>query len=166
MTSADSVAAELRNGLRRLAKAVVVITSQHAGVRYAMAATAVSELSMEPPSLLACVNQSASLALPLQEGADFSINILHSSYASLAALCSGPAKGEARFTVGDWQTSDDGLPYVGDAQATFFCRFAALYAHGSHFVVIGNVIAVRATGLVDPLIYVDGRYAATQESIQ
>lgn len=165
MTSADSVAAELRNGLRRLAKAVVIITSQHAGVRYAMAATAVSELSMEPPSLLVCVNHGASLALPLQAGADFSINILHSSHADLAALCSGPAKGEARFTLGDWQTSDDGFPFIGDAQATFFCRRADLYAYGSHFVVIGNVMAVRTTGAVDPLIYVDGRYAVSQESI-
>lgn len=165
MTSADSVAAELRMGLRRLAKAVVIITSEHAGVRYAMAATAVSELSMEPPSLLACVNHGASLALPLQAEADFSINILHSSHADLSSLCSGPAKGEARFTLGNWQFRDDGLPYIGDAQATFFCRHAALYSHGSHFVVIGNVTAVRTTGLIDPLIYVDGRYAITHESI-
>ena len=55
----------LRHALRRLAKAVVVITSADASARYAMAATAVSELSFEPPSMLVCVNRTASLYPPL-----------------------------------------------------------------------------------------------------
>ena len=65
MTDTSQTALALREGLRRLAKAVVVITCQHGGERFAMTATAVSELSMDPPSLLICVNRSASLHAPL-----------------------------------------------------------------------------------------------------
>ena len=65
MSELSSVALSLREGLRRLAKAVVVITCRHDGQRYAMAATAVSELSMEPPSLMICNKSSASLNSPL-----------------------------------------------------------------------------------------------------
>ena len=56
VTEPDQIAVQMRDALRRLAKAVVVITVRHDGQRYAMAATAVSELSMDPPSLLICVN--------------------------------------------------------------------------------------------------------------
>src|SRR3954468_22495678 len=102
MTDTSQTALALREGLRRLAKAVVVITSHHGGVRFAMTATAVSELSLEPPSLLICVNRSASLHAPLSAKAGFCVNILHRAHADISALCSAKAKGEARFAVGQW----------------------------------------------------------------
>ncbi len=58
-----------RQALRRLAKAVVVITTRHADQRFAMSATAISELSMRPPSMLVCINRAASIHSPMQAGA-------------------------------------------------------------------------------------------------
>lgn len=70
----------MRDALRRHAKAVVVITCVHEGQRYAMAATACVEVSMNPPSFLICVNKSASIHLPLSSGAPkFGVNILSST---------------------------------------------------------------------------------------
>src|ERR1044072_3155873 len=97
---ASQTALALREGLRRLAKAVVVITCQHEGARFAMTATAVSELSMDPPSLLICVNRSASLHAPLAAKAGFCVNVLHHSHTDISALCSGKEKREARFAPG------------------------------------------------------------------
>jgi flavin reductase (DIM6/NTAB) family NADH-FMN oxidoreductase RutF len=148
----------LRDGLRRLAKAVVIITCRHEGSRFAMAATAVSELSMDPPSLLICVNRSASLHGPLSAGAGFCVNILHRDQADLAAVCSGQVKGEARFATGRWTGAGDEPPWLEDAQASFACRQERTLDYGTHRIVIGRVEAVRLHGEVDPLIYVDGRY--------
>ncbi len=120
--AANDVAVQMRAGLRRLAKAVVVITSQHESQRYAMAATAVSEVSMDPPSLLICVNSNASIHTPLSAGAGFCINILHSSQEAISAVCSGQERGEMRFQQGAWAQSKSGLPYLEDAQASFMCR--------------------------------------------
>lgn len=103
----------MRDGLRRLAKAVVVITCEHNGTRFAMAATAVSELCIEPPSLLICVNRTASLFEPLSTGANFTVNILHSSHETVSAACSGKLKGEARFEHGQWARSSIGPPLFG-----------------------------------------------------
>lgn len=61
----------MRDGLRRLAKAVVVTRCEHVGVRFAMAATTVSEREIEPPSRLTCVNRTASLCKPVSAGANF-----------------------------------------------------------------------------------------------
>jgi len=165
MSDLSPVALRLREGLRRLAKAVVVITCRHEGQRYAMAATAVSELSMDPPSLLVCVNRTASLHGPLSRGADFCVNILHSSHGPVSAACSGKARGEARFAIGDWGATAQGCPLLRDAQASFVCRNAQAMDYGTHRIVIGRVEEVLIAGEIDPLVYADGRYLSLGEPI-
>lgn len=157
---AISVETLMRQGLRRLAKAVVVITAKHAGERYAMAATAVSELSMDPPSLLICVNQTASIFPALQAEPHFCINILHAGQQRLAEACSGAIKGEARFKLGEWRMTAEGPPRLLGAQASFICRKTSCIRHGTHGVFIGDVVSVFVEGAVAPLIYVDGGYTA------
>lgn len=158
MSDTSQIALALREGLRRLAKAVVVITCQHGGERFAMTATAVSELSMDPPSLLICVNRSASLHAPLSARAGFCVNILHRAHTDISNLCSGKAKGEARFALGRWQADASGIPYLADAQASFLCRHEQSLDYGTHCIVIGLVEKVLVNGNVDPLVYVDGSY--------
>ena len=109
---------DLRQALRRLAKAVVVITAWHEGSRYAMAATAVSELSFDPPSLLICVNRSASLHAPLSAGAPFAVNILHHGQEHIAARCSGAIKGEERFGEGECRAWRGRRPAASAATST------------------------------------------------
>jgi len=157
--NAETLPLRMRDALRRLAKAVVVITCEQGGTRFAMAATAVSELSMDPPSLLICVNRTASLYAPLSGGANFAVNILHSSHETVSAACSGKLKGEARFEQGQWARSSLGPPYLEDAQASFVCRNERQVDYGTHGIFIGEVVDVLSHGDVDPLIYVDGRYA-------
>lgn len=148
----------MRLALRRLAKAVVIITSRHEGQRFAMAATAVSELSLDPPSLLICVNKTASLHSPLASGAPFCVNILASDQAPLARLSSGSVKGEARFGLGEWKEAANMTPFLHEAQAVFVCENDQNFEYGTHRVFIGKVIHAFASGAVDPLIYVDQRF--------
>ncbi|MBO9711781.1 flavin reductase family protein [Sphingomonas sp.] len=154
-----SVAEQLRNGLRRLGKAVVVITAWDGEQRWAMTATAVSELSMDPPSLLVCVNRTASLYGPLSAGANFCVNILHADQLAVSKACSGAVKGEARFAEGRWGSGACGTPYLCEAQANIFCEHETMLEYGTHAIVIGAVREVDWWGDVDPLIYVDGGYA-------
>lgn len=153
-----SLAEQLRSGLQRLAEAVVVITSSYQNTRYAMAATAVSELSLDPPSMLAVVNRSASLFAPLAAGADFAINILHYSHEPLARLCSSAVKGEGRFADNAWTSGLLGVPMLVGAQSAIVCRNVQHYLHGTHGVFIGNVVNVQVAGDADPLVYLAGRF--------
>ncbi|KAL6247073.1 hypothetical protein RBB50_006381 [Rhinocladiella similis] len=155
---------KIKDGLRRHAKAVVVITCRYDGQRYAMAATAACELSLDPPSMLVCVNKSASIHSPLTKGADFCVNILHSSHQTIAAMCSGKVKGEARFQEGNWAEDERLTPYLGDAQASFFCSLDGSFSYGTHDVFIGSIHHARTNGPVDPLVYVNGSYAPLAQS--
>ena len=160
MLRSPDVISGTRQALRRLAKAVVIITTRHLGQRFAMSATAVSELSMSPPSMLICINRSASIHLPLQAGAHFGINILHASHESISRACSGALKGEARFDVGSWLDSDAGVPYLRDAQATLICAQEKSLAYESHSIFIGRVNEAFYQQEVNPLIYANGRYGS------
>lgn len=159
---ASDLAIKTRQALRRLAGTVVVITTRHDGVRYAMAATAVNALSMDPPSLLICVNKSASIHAPLSKGEYFAINILDFHHQEISRCCSGQVKGEARFEHGDWD--DTGVvPVLRDAQATIVLKIDKRIEYGSHTIFIGQVQDARASdGKIDPLIYVDGKYISVE----
>lgn len=154
---------DLKLSLRRLAKAVAVITSANRNGRYAMAATAVSELSMDPPSMLICVNRSASLYPVLAGGADFIINILHHSQVEIARRCAGAAKGEERFEGAEWLATDLGIPRLSGAQASIVCRNARQIDYGTHGIFIGDVVEAYVSGPPEPLIYLDGRFACAQQ---
>jgi flavin reductase (DIM6/NTAB) family NADH-FMN oxidoreductase RutF len=159
MSGDERILAEsMRGALRRLAKAVVIITCKHDGRRYAMTATAVSELSMDPPSLLICVNRGASSAGALAAGADYGVNILPASQESIARRCAGGVFGEDRFLEGAWREAPGGTPYLEDSQAFFICSQDGRMSYGTHEIIIGRVKSVGLTGSVDPLVYVDGRY--------
>ena len=86
MMSQEPVELLMRQGLRGLAKTVVAITTRFSGQRYAMAATAVSELSINPPSLPACVNKGASIHSPISEATKFCNNILRRDDFALANM--------------------------------------------------------------------------------
>lgn len=155
---------EMLQAMRRLAKSVTIITSSDGQQRFAMSATAVDSLSTEPPSLLICVNKTASLHEVLEAGADFCVNILGLEQEELSLLCSGPVKGEARFVRGNWCSSKGGIPYLADAQSAIFCRQDGKFSYGTHTIFIGRIQQIHNGGAISPLIYLDGRYTTTSEA--
>lgn len=151
------MAAELKSAMRRLAKSVVVLTTRHGGRRMVMAATAVDSLSMDPPSLIACIDRSASMFPAFAAGTPFCVGILGREHETVARLCGGMAKGEDRFRAGEW-LERAGVPYLADTQANVFCVQDGAFFYGSHGVFVGRVEHVEVRGSVRPLIYFDGRY--------
>ena len=151
------LAADAKLALRRLASSVSVVTCRHNARNYAMTATSVSALSMEPPSMLVCVNRSATFHAALSQTNEFGINILSRAHVVISKLCSGEASAENRFNVGDWDTRA-AAPVLVDAQAAIICRKDKQLEYGTHTVFMGRIISITMNGDVDPLIYVDGQY--------
>jgi flavin reductase (DIM6/NTAB) family NADH-FMN oxidoreductase RutF len=171
MTVSESNSTDLmqgmRSAMRRLAASVVVVTARFEATRYAMAASAVTSLSMDPPSILLCVNKTASIYPVLEAGTDFCINVLSRSHEPIAVASSGAQKGEGRFAVGDWRDDPDtNTPFLGDAQASLICAVDGIHYYGTHGIFIGRVKRVHLHGDVYPLVYVDGRYSSVVENPQ
>jgi len=170
MQETSNVAVELSDGMRkamrRLAASVVVVTARDADdKRYAMAASSCTSLSMDPPSILLCVNKTASIYPILDQGRDFCINILSGRHKDLSAACAGAMKGEDRFSIGEWRADPDTqTPFLSDAQASLICAVDGIHYYGTHGIFIGRVKRVHLHGDIYPLIYLDGRYSSIVEA--
>ena len=160
--SSEAVAASFKSAMRRLAATVNIVTTVADGKPVGMAATAVTSLSMRPPSLLVCVNADASIHSAILKSRRFCVNILSSAQAGICDYFGGRYSQDERFSTTRWDLSDDGLPYLSEAQSAVFCELADQIEHGTHTVFIGNVQSVRLAGEVSPLVFADGRYCFVQ----
>jgi flavin reductase (DIM6/NTAB) family NADH-FMN oxidoreductase RutF len=153
----DSLQHEMKRAMRRFASSVAIVTTCAGSSRFAMVATAVSSLSLDPPSLLVCVNRTASIFPVLAPATPFCVNLLAAHHEEVARHCS-TASGEARFGAGRWVRHVNGVPYLEDAQAAVFCIVDGGCDYGSHRIVIGRVSYLSVARDVSPLVHVDGRY--------
>ncbi|KPX43281.1 Flavin reductase domain-containing protein [Pseudomonas syringae pv. helianthi] len=149
-----------KKAMRRLTSTVTLVATEHEGTPYGMAATAVSSVCSDPPSILVCINHSSSVYLPLLESGKFSVNLLHTGQAELVSVFGGAVNGPARFDSGDWQ-QDRGVPYLRTAQATLFCSVAQRMTCGTHEIIIALVEKTTAAEAISPLLWQDGKPAAS-----
>lgn len=148
-----------RSAMRRLASAVAVVTARGCDGPVGIAVTSITSLSMEPPAVLVCINQSATFHQCLEEGAAIAISILSRDQQEVSMAFGGNSiPREKRFEVGEWQADGDAAPALCDAQANLSCRIESVQPYGSHSIVIARVEGVRLCGEVAPLIYQNGAY--------
>ena len=165
--AARSLEEQMAVGLRRLGKPVAVITCWDGERRWAKTATAVTELSVDPPSLLICIDRQAGVYGPITRGANFGVNILHADQRAISEQCGGDARGEGRFREGRWDSAACGTPYLRRCEASFVCEYESHIDHGDRAVIVGTVTEVQiGSGEIDPLIYVDGHYAHPAADLQ
>lgn len=156
-------AAVFRNLWRSFGSAVALVSTEHGGDRHSMLATATTSVSMDPPSLLVCVNRSASSHAALKERGAFSLGIMPSASHDIGAAIATAASAE-RFNHGHWnqlsQTGDvtEGLPWLSETQATLFCSIGASMDYGTHTIFVANVLHATGSSSDDPLLYCDGRF--------
>jgi len=97
------------NSMRGITSTVNVISADAKGQRHAMTATSVTSLSLDPPSMLVCINKEASLHKILLDNSNFCINVLSSLQKELAEVCSNSEEGESRFVSESWKNLG---PYI------------------------------------------------------
>ncbi len=141
--SADSAA--FRFAMREFASGVAIVTCGEGDLRAGCTATALSSLSLTPPSLIVCIDHSAATLARLRECGAFAVNILGAQHEALANRFAGRGgvKGAARFAGSDWVTLATGAPVLRDALAGVDCRVEEIIDRHTHSIVIGAVAAVR-----------------------
>src|SRR5947199_1543748 len=156
--ASDELRETFKLALRRFPAAVSVITSADRNRRHGMTATAVTSLSLDPPSLIVCVNQSTLLHDIMLLARRFCVNVLRRDQITLSSAFSGALSAEERFGLGDWMTSAEGVTYLADAQINIFCKKAAAVPYGTHTIFIGEAETVIVRDPIEPLIYQDATY--------
>lgn len=157
-----SLVHEFKQSMRRFATTVSIVTAAAEGERFGMVATAVTSVSVDPPAIAVGINRAASIYGPVLATRRFCVNLLRPRHDELVASFSSSAAREERFTRGDWRDDPLGLPYLADAQVSFFCGVDAELTYGSHTLLIGRVERLTIEPRIEPLIWQDGRFAVTR----
>lgn len=155
----DEIKQQFKKAMRRLTSTVSIIAAQEKSARFGIVVTSVSSVSMEPPAILVCINHSASIYQPLLRTRRFSVNMLQEQHQDLIGPFSRLASDE-RFAYGAWSDAQ-GVPVLDNAQATLLCRVDGTFCYGSHDIVIGHIEAITVAEPVLPLLWQDGRPAAS-----
>lgn len=149
------MADHVRDAMRRTASGVAVLATDGPGGLAGVTISTLCSLSLEPPSVIACVHRNSRAIAAVLENGVFSANILSEEQSDVAAAFAGldPDYEDNRFAAGVW-TDADGVPRLAGSVVSFACRLADTHRFGSHVILIGEIYAVT-TKDVPPLIYSD-----------
>jgi flavin reductase (DIM6/NTAB) family NADH-FMN oxidoreductase RutF len=144
-----------RHVIGHFATGVTIITSHHDGTDHGATASAVSSVSLDPPSLLVCLNRAAATEGAVRESGTFVVNILREDQGDLAMRFAG--RHGDKFAGLHVERTDDGDPVLDGVLAHVQCRVQDAFTGGTHTVFVGEVQRAEA-GEGDPLAYFRGRF--------
>jgi flavin reductase len=128
-----------------------------------MLATAVTSVALDPPSLIVCINKSASAHSDLLQRKAFSLGLFSPEHHGLAQHIA-TADSNERFGRGTWKHIESQnekihhLPYLDEAQTTVFCHIDREVIVGTHSILISTVEFLVQKEGDHALLYCDGKF--------
>jgi flavin reductase (DIM6/NTAB) family NADH-FMN oxidoreductase RutF len=149
---------DFKKALQQWASGVTVVTtsSEKFGVQ-GMTVTAFSSVSVNPPQILVCINDSADTGVGIHESRYFAVNVLNSDQQDLSNQFAGGSSQQQRFENTDWQVGITGAPILNNSIMSLDCKVVEKMLAGTHWIIIGEVQeCVCRSG--EPLLYYSGAY--------
>lgn len=144
----------------RLPTGVAVVTAaEDDGRLHGMTANAVTSLSLDPPTILVCIDKKARTHAALERAGGFAVNILgeHQEHVSrLFAIAEEPEHGRLRGLA--FTTGRTGAPILADCVAYLECRVREIAEGGDHSIFLGEVVTQGVVNDVPPLLFFRGQY--------
>ena len=152
-----SIQDNFRLAMRRYIYSVSIMSNKdNADNPNAITVSSVTSISMDPPSLLICINKSSRIHNSIELESKFCINLLNNKQEDLSNICSDEDMHDQRFKDENWNL--DGIPFLKNAQANIFCKVDKLTSYHTHTIVIGLVEDANYADEISTLTYVDGGY--------
>ena len=146
--------------LGRFASGITVVTTCDGnGTPHGMTVSAFSSLSLDPPLILVCVANDATMGPVLAAGESFAVNVLSEAQESLSRRFAG--KVDDRFAGVGYRDGKLGDPLLDDVLACMQCRIVARHPAGDHVILVGQVEQADAFE-GKPLLYYRGGYATLE----
>lgn len=151
----------LKQAMRRLVGGVVVVTAGIGEDRVGLTATSAASLSIDPPTMLVCVNRASSTWPVIARRRHFCVSILGAGHRAIAERFAGigQVRGAARYLGADWTIMESGASGLTAAQAIIDCELDEVIERHSHAILLGAVREVRINPVESAaLAYGGGRF--------
>ncbi len=154
---------DFRLAMRGLCQSVGIVTTIDKGQSRGMTASSITSVSMDPPSVLVCVNKDASIHSAITSSRRFSVNFLSDDQEDLSRVFCSQMPAEERFLHGEWFTEDGCPPELSGALSVISCDLETTSTFATHTIFLGRVRTVRLNDAGYPLVYMQGRYHPLRE---
>lgn len=148
--------------MRKFPATVTVVTAREGDHDHGMTVTAVTSVSMDPPSLLVCLNNSTRVHEMLLTQPYFAVNVLGHDHFAVSDAFSGKIEPDKRFALHKWNRDRTGVLLLDGAHANVVCRRVAAVPYGTHTMFIGQVLSARVDEVTKPLLYENAQYCISQ----
>lgn len=147
---------DFRQTLSRFASGVTVVTTKDAaGNLFGMTVSAFSSVSLDPPLILICIENTAGSIDALAASKMFVVNILSSEQAEISERFATPAADKFGETA--HHLNIDGIPVIENCLANITCTVVESYDGGDHTIFIARVEDAGVND-GDPLLYFRSDY--------
>jgi len=150
-----------RAAMGRFVTGVAMLTTRTRDVDYAMTASAVTSVSLEPLLLLVCIEREGRFHDAVLDAGFWGISVLSGGdrwAADWLATRGRPSHGQLD-RIPHHQGPHTGVALSNDALSTFECRTTAVHPGGDHSIVVGEVVSVASSPHSgEALVYYRGRY--------
>ena len=143
----------------------VVTVGSPDGDRYGMTVNAFASVSLDPPLVLVCLARPGRGHDLVRDVGAFSVNVLAEDQQDLSRRFADRRRPpDATMFIGiEVRLGSTGCPILPGAAASFDCRVHRLVDAGDHFVVLGEVVALRHGSERAPLVFHAGGYGELAE---
>lgn len=154
------LADRFRDAMSLLAGTVAVISAGRGEHRRGLTATAVCSVSLQPPTMLVCVNRFGEAHRSIAESGSFSINLLSNSDQPVADCFAGRSGrlGADKFSDAEWEEMSSGAPALTTAMVSLDCEVVESVEAHTHTVIFGAVREVRRGSGTQPLLHFGRSY--------
>lgn len=140
---------------RQFITGVTVVTTMVDGTPRGLAVNAFSSVSLEPPTVMVCVQQTSSTYESLFASSHLAINILSSEQLDVVSVFA--TKSKDKFASIDWRPGPHGSPVIEGSSAYMEVEICERLQASTHTIFIGRVLDAGVTE-TRPMIYADGKF--------
>ena len=155
-----------REAMRLTASGVSIVATDGSAGRGGLTVSTLQSLSLDPPSIMLCIQANSPNMNLLRKNRVFIANMLASGQHAIAGLFAGGAipDRDMHFDGPHWRTVTSGTPGLVGAPCVFDCVLANVFSYAPHRVVVGEAKGIEI-GQAEPLIYVDRTYRHLHDEV-
>ncbi|WCL50472.1 flavin reductase family protein [Leptospira sp. GIMC2001] len=155
---------EFKKALSKFASGVTIVTYKNQGILSGITVSSFTSLSLTPPLVLFCLNDSSPAKIAIQESKGFSVHILGHDQVELSNMFARPDDSRIDFLKSlSSGHGISGAPHIPGCQAIIDCSLDSMVESGDHRIVIGKVESTIVQEDHNPLLYYNRNYRTLKE---